>query len=300
MAQGFTRGTPIDTDPNLSLNSDLVVPSQKAIKAYVDNQDALLVSNVTATAPLTSSGGTTPIISTSMATNRLIGRSTAGTGAMEEIQVGSGLLLTSGTLSADIQSEENQIFINHWNTAPNIKGTSAVSSGTIPSAGWTFMPRYLQKNTTISQIAFRANSCSANMNVRIGMYNARYDSTLGAYLPDVLLADSGLIPITTTDPFPAIITYTLPTPIIATGWIFLVIRGSSNSVAIAMTPNLAATTILGLYPAILSAGSGTFGNKVIYGGSNAGLVTSPLPNPWTAIVTINGLSNIPLLYFKVI
>ena len=36
MAQGFTRGVPIDTDPNLSLDSDLVVPSQKAIKDYVD------------------------------------------------------------------------------------------------------------------------------------------------------------------------------------------------------------------------------------------------------------------------
>lgn len=47
MAQGFTRGTPIDTDPNLSLDSDLVVPSQKAIKDYVDTglsnkQDALV------------------------------------------------------------------------------------------------------------------------------------------------------------------------------------------------------------------------------------------------------------------
>jgi hypothetical protein len=36
MAQGFTRGTPIDTDPNLALDSDLVVPSQKAVKDYVD------------------------------------------------------------------------------------------------------------------------------------------------------------------------------------------------------------------------------------------------------------------------
>jgi hypothetical protein len=37
MAQGSTKGVPIDTDNTLSLNSDLVVPSQKAIKAYVDN-----------------------------------------------------------------------------------------------------------------------------------------------------------------------------------------------------------------------------------------------------------------------
>jgi hypothetical protein len=36
MSQGFTRGLPIDTDPNLSLDSDLVVPSQKAVKDYID------------------------------------------------------------------------------------------------------------------------------------------------------------------------------------------------------------------------------------------------------------------------
>ena len=36
MSQGFTKGTPIDTDPTLSLDSDIVVPSQKAIKDYVD------------------------------------------------------------------------------------------------------------------------------------------------------------------------------------------------------------------------------------------------------------------------
>ena len=36
MAQGTTKGVPIDKDPLLNLDSDLVVPSQKAIKAYVD------------------------------------------------------------------------------------------------------------------------------------------------------------------------------------------------------------------------------------------------------------------------
>jgi hypothetical protein len=48
------------------------------------------------------SGGpitTTGTISTSMNTNKLIGRSTAGTGIMEEITVGSGLTLSSGTLN---------------------------------------------------------------------------------------------------------------------------------------------------------------------------------------------------------
>ena len=57
------------------------------------------VTSVTATAPITSSGGATPDISTSMATNRLIGRTTAGTGVMEEISTAGTLMLTGGTLT---------------------------------------------------------------------------------------------------------------------------------------------------------------------------------------------------------
>jgi hypothetical protein len=57
------------------------------------------VTGVTATSPITSSGGTAPVISTSMATNKLIGRSSAGVGIMEEISIGTGLSLSAGTLS---------------------------------------------------------------------------------------------------------------------------------------------------------------------------------------------------------
>lgn len=52
------------------------------------------VTSVGATAPITSSGGTTPTISTSMATDRLLGRDTAGTGVAEELTVGGGLEFT--------------------------------------------------------------------------------------------------------------------------------------------------------------------------------------------------------------
>jgi hypothetical protein len=62
------------------------------------------VTSVTATSPITSSGGATPDISTSMATNKLIGRSTAGVGVMEEITVGTGLTLSGGTLNATATS----------------------------------------------------------------------------------------------------------------------------------------------------------------------------------------------------
>jgi hypothetical protein len=55
MSQGFTKGTPIDTDPTLSLNSDIVVPSQKAVKTYVDTG---LATKVPSTRTLTINGTT--------------------------------------------------------------------------------------------------------------------------------------------------------------------------------------------------------------------------------------------------
>jgi hypothetical protein len=58
------------------------------------------VTSVGATAPITSSGGTTPNISTSMNTNKLIGRGTAGVGVMEEITLGTNLSLSGTTLNA--------------------------------------------------------------------------------------------------------------------------------------------------------------------------------------------------------
>ena len=36
--QGYTKGIPIDTDANLTADSDFLVASQKAVKSYVDNQ----------------------------------------------------------------------------------------------------------------------------------------------------------------------------------------------------------------------------------------------------------------------
>jgi hypothetical protein len=41
MSQGFTSGIPLSIDGTLSANSDGLVPSQKAVKTYVDTADAL-------------------------------------------------------------------------------------------------------------------------------------------------------------------------------------------------------------------------------------------------------------------
>ena len=42
MSQGTTRGVPIDTDPLLAADSDLLVASQKATKAYADTKQTAL------------------------------------------------------------------------------------------------------------------------------------------------------------------------------------------------------------------------------------------------------------------
>ena len=57
MAQGTTKGVPIDVDSTLAANSDLLVPSQKAIKTYVDT-NFLNPSDLSATTPLTYSSST--------------------------------------------------------------------------------------------------------------------------------------------------------------------------------------------------------------------------------------------------
>jgi hypothetical protein len=42
MSQGFTKGVPIDTDVTLSANSNLLVPSQFAVRTYVANQISVI------------------------------------------------------------------------------------------------------------------------------------------------------------------------------------------------------------------------------------------------------------------
>ena len=79
MAQGFTRGVPIDTDPTLANNSNLLVPSQYAVVQYVTNQLSTIsaVTSVTASTPLASTGGATPNISITQASPTTDGYITA-------------------------------------------------------------------------------------------------------------------------------------------------------------------------------------------------------------------------------
>ena len=102
------------------------------------------VTSVGATGPITSSGGTTPTISTSMSTNKLIGRSTAGTGVMEEITIGSGLSLSSGTLSASGSSGT----IPHTTASGTDTYTATIAGVTSYNDGDGYLVRFTNGNTS--------------------------------------------------------------------------------------------------------------------------------------------------------
>jgi hypothetical protein len=91
---GLSAGTGIGvsgTYPNFTISN--TSPSSGGTVTQVNT--AGLISG----GPITGSG----TITTSMATNKLVGRSTAGTGVMEEITIGEGLSLSSGQLTATAQ-----------------------------------------------------------------------------------------------------------------------------------------------------------------------------------------------------
>jgi hypothetical protein len=73
------------TTAGVGAAEEITVGTGLSLTAGTLTNTALGVTSVTATAPITSSGGTTPDISTSIATNKIVGRSTAGTGVMEEL-----------------------------------------------------------------------------------------------------------------------------------------------------------------------------------------------------------------------
>jgi hypothetical protein len=125
------------------------------------------VTEVTATPPITSTGGTTPDISTSMNTNRLIGRSSANVGVMEEIQVGDGLTLSGGVLTntatptptgyyGAFQDNQNQ------NATLNDTGFAMIFRQTILSNGVSIV----SNGTSLTRITF-ANT---------GIYNLQFSS----------------------------------------------------------------------------------------------------------------------------
>jgi hypothetical protein len=140
------------------------------------------VSSVGATLPITSSGGSTPNISTSMATNKLIGRSSAGTGVMEEITIGSGLTLTGAGVLNNTATPTPLGYYGAWQD--NFTQTAALSNVGYPLIFRTVdlenQVRVVTNGTELTRITFD-NTGIYNLQFSIQVQNtdnAQHDLTV--------------------------------------------------------------------------------------------------------------------------
>ena len=160
---GYLSSTDWNTFNNKGSGTVLSVTSAIGDPIIVDNIDpsnpiissGILVQGVTATSLITSSGGITPDISTSIQTNKLVGRATALTGVFEEITIGTNLSLTGTTLNASGGGTVTSVSaltlgttgtdlsstIATGTTTPvitlNVPTASASNRGALSSADWT-------------------------------------------------------------------------------------------------------------------------------------------------------------------
>jgi hypothetical protein len=126
------------------------------------------LTNFSAVAPLTYNN-TTGAYSTSIATNKLVGRTTSGTGVMEEISVGSGLSFSAGSLSnansfSTGLTNASNVITNNLSTG--VSGGQTVVGGTLASNNLTLSST---SNATKGKIFFGANSAYDEGTSRLGI-----------------------------------------------------------------------------------------------------------------------------------
>lgn len=111
-------------------NSATLQTNGSGVPSWIANSTALSNMGGVPAGPITSSGLT-------QSTAKLLGRTTASTGAIEEISVGSGLSLAATTLSSVISATQTFLGSN------NVLGDSAyhdiVNTGSIGAAGQTWL-----------------------------------------------------------------------------------------------------------------------------------------------------------------
>ena len=113
MAQGTTKGVPIDIDPLLAADSDLLVPSQKAVKTYI-TANAVSFTSLSATSPLSyNNAGVFSILQASGSTNGYLSSTDWTTFSNKQNALsGSGIVKsTAGTISYLTDNTAN------WDTA---------------------------------------------------------------------------------------------------------------------------------------------------------------------------------------
>ena len=175
MAQGTTKGVPIDIDPTLAADSDLLVPSQKAVKAYAQPQ-----LNGTGFVKAT---GTTISFDNSTYTpdsrNLTINGVTYDLSANRTWLVGtvtSVAALTLGTTGTDLSST-----VANGTTTPvitlNVPTASALNRGALSSSDWTTFNSKVSTTLSISTSSPLSGGGDLSANRTISIADAAADGT---------------------------------------------------------------------------------------------------------------------------
>jgi hypothetical protein len=134
MAQGTTRGVPIDTDNTLAADSDILVPSQKAVKAYIQNQVA--GKQNTLTNPVTGTGTNNEIAVFNSTGSTITSLPTATYPSLTEFSYGKGV---TSPLQTQINALPRVVYTNYTaETTTSTTTTNALTTFTltIADADW--------------------------------------------------------------------------------------------------------------------------------------------------------------------
>lgn len=166
-------------------------------RTILDDADAGAVRttiSAAATGAVTSSGIT-------MSTARLLGRTTASTGAIEELTVGTGLTLSGGSLVASTASRTRQFMVSILD----------------PTSGDSFMMGRIPWNATVTRVGSVTDTGTLTFNVE-------ERSTIGSAGTDVLTSDQ------VADATGEEATSSFANASLAAGnWLFLSISGASGT-----------------------------------------------------------------------
>lgn len=152
------------------------------------------VTGVSASSPLVSSGGSAPNITTSMNNNKLIGRSTAGVGVMEEISIGGGLSLSGGTLATTGGAG------SLYGTATQVSAgvyTATISGVSAYTAGDTYVIKFDTANdgdSTININTLGAKSIFKNTNAKLASGDIKANQILELVYDGTNFQAIGVVP----------------------------------------------------------------------------------------------------------
>ena len=185
-----------------------------------------------------------------MATARLLGRTTASTGAPEEITVGSGLSLSAGTLTAT--GGGGGVTFSVYATGNYIQPVQgAVSAGAAMVANNIYLyPFFVWRTMTVDNLGARVTTASAGFSVQLAIYNS---TTNG--VPTTLLANTVGISVGSTGPINNNVTaFTLSAGQMY--WMAMNSDGTPTMMGIGATSNYYTTIFGSSVLADVSSGSG--------------------------------------------